>query len=203
MSAKWQRDIQVVAGPLTIEPRTAEGEDQPILKMRFDIVSTNNREANKAELAIWNLKESSRTKLQEKNLEVIIKAGYVDSISQIFKGDTQRTVIEKEAVDWIATIELGDGAKELKNARINKSFRGPQKPGAILKELADAVGLDIGNLEEQIKQDGARSVLHEFINGIALSGKWSDKMDDVASSMKPTPVSGTGSDAGTGDLPKA
>ena len=172
-----------VAGPLTIEPRTAEGEDQPILKMRFDIVSTNNREANKAELAIWNLKESSRTKLQEKNLEVIIKAGYVDSISQIFKGDTQRTVIEKEAVDWIATIELGDGAKELKNARINKSFRGPQKPGAILKELADAVGLDIGNLEEQIKQDGARSVLHEFINGIALSGKWSDKMDDVASSM--------------------
>lgn len=183
MTAKWKRDIKVTAGPLIIEPRTAEGEDQPVLKMRFDITKTNNREANKAELVIWNLKETSRTKLQERDLEVIIEAGYVDSIEQIFRGDTQRTVIAKEAVDWVVSIELGDGTKELKSKRINESFRGPQKPGQILKKAAEALGLDIGNLEDQIKKDGSRSVLKELISGYVMSGKASDVMDEIASSM--------------------
>jgi hypothetical protein len=181
VTAKWKRDIQVIAGPLTIEPRTEEGENQPMLKMRFDITKTNNREANSAELAIWNLKEESRTLLQPKGLEVIIKAGYVDSIAQIFKADSSRTVNSKELTDWITTIEFE--VKELKSKRINKSLRGPQKAGTILQEAADALGLDIGNVKDQIRSDGARSVLKEFVSGVVLSGKASDVMDEVASSL--------------------
>lgn len=183
MSVKWKRDIQVIAGPLTIEPRTVEGENQPVLRIRFDVTKTNNREANKGELAIWNLKETSRTKLQEKDLEVVIKAGYVDSIAQISKSDIQRTIISKEATDWITTIELGDGTKELKKKRINYSARGPQKPGAMLKKAAEALGLDVGNLDEQVKKDGERSVLVELISGYVMSGKASDALDEIASSM--------------------
>ena len=92
MTAKWKRDIEVITGPLTIRPRTAEGENQPILKMRFDITKTNNRAFNSAELAIWNLKLESRTLLQPKGLEVIIRAGYVDSLAQIWKGDSVRFI---------------------------------------------------------------------------------------------------------------
>lgn len=183
MTLKWKRDIQVIAGPLTIEPRTETGENQPILKMRFDITASNNREANKAELAIWNLKEESRTLLQPAGLETIIKAGYVDSISQIWKGDSARTVNAKEVTDWITTMELGDGTKELKSKRINKSFRGPQDAGSILQAAADAMGLDIGNVKEQIRANGARSVLKQFVSGNVLSGKAADVMDEVASSL--------------------
>ena len=181
MTAKWKRDIEVITGPLTIRPRTAEGENQPILKMRFDITKTNNRAFNSAELAIWNLKLESRTLLQPKGLEVIIRAGYVDSLAQIWKGDSARTVNAKDITDWITTIEFED--KELKSKRINKSLRAPQDSGTILKELTDALGLDIGNVKEQIRSNGARSVLKQFVSGVVLSGKVADLMDEYASSM--------------------
>jgi hypothetical protein len=168
---------------LTIEPRTAEGENQPLLKIRFDITKTNNREANSGQLEIWNLKESSRTLLQPEGQEIIIKAGYVDSLAQIFRCDSQRTVNIKESVEWRTVLELGDGTKELKQKRINKSFRAPQSPGAVLKEAAKELGLDIGNLEEQIRTGGARSILKEFVSGVTLSGKASDVLDEIASSL--------------------
>jgi hypothetical protein len=154
-----------------------------MLKFKFDVKKSNNREANESTISIWNLKESSRTILQEKGLEVILKAGYIDGISQIVRSDIERTNITHPAVDWIVELELADGAAAMKSRRINKSFRGPQQPGAILKQAAEALGLDPGNLNEQIRTNGARSVLKEWLSGNVLSGKASDVLDEIASSM--------------------
>jgi hypothetical protein len=180
VTAKLQRDIRVLAGPLTIESGSAFGN---ILKMRFSITKSNNREANKAQLTMWNLKEENRSKLQEKDLEVVIEAGYLDDISEIFKGDVEHVTNSRDSVNWITELELGDGSKQLGAARINRSLRGGQKPGQILKEAAAALGLDVGNLDEKIKSDGVRSVLKEFINNVVLSGKASDVIDETAASL--------------------
>ncbi len=182
MTKLFNRDIEVMAGPLTISPRDEAGENQPVLKMRFDITKTNNREPNKAELKIWNLSPGSRSKLQAKDLEVVIQAGYVTGRAQIFKGDLETARTEKTSVDWITTLELGDGTKQMRKSRINKSFRGGQSAGQMLKVAAEALGLDTGNLKEKVASDGARSVLKQFV-GLVLSGKATDVLDDVASAM--------------------
>lgn len=183
MTDLFKRDIKVIAGTLTIEPRTATGENQPILAMRFDITKTNNREPNKCELTVWNLKAESRAKLQEEGLEVIIQAGYVDEINQIFKGDLESATTGRDAVNWITMLELGDGSKRMKSSRINESFRGGQPVGQMLKRVAETLGLDPGNLQEKVDSDGARSVLKELINMVVLSGKSMDVLDEIASSM--------------------
>ena len=183
MTALFKRDIKVTAGPLTIEPRTAAGENQPILAMRFDITKTNNREANKCELKIWNLKKESRAKLQEKGLEVVIEAGYIDEINQIFKGDLENATTGRDAVNWLTTVELGDGSRQMKSSRINESLRGPQSIGRMLKKVADTLGLNPGNLQEKVDSNGARSVLKQLLNTVVLSGKSIDVLDEIASSM--------------------
>jgi hypothetical protein len=186
VTERLKRDIKIIAGPLTIEPRTATGENQPMLKVRFDITKTNNREPNKAELTIWNLKEANRVKLQEEGLEVIIEAGYVDAIDQIFKGDIETTTVGKDSVNWITSLELGDGSKQMRTARSNDSFRGPQTPGEMLKKAAKPfldLGIGEGNLIEKVKAGVGPSVLKELINTYVLSGKTSDVLDDIASAM--------------------
>lgn len=178
----FNRDVRVIAGPVTIDARTAAGERQPLLKLTFDVTKNLDREANKCSLAIWNLKETNRKALQEKGLEVIIEAGYVDERNQIFKGDLEQAVIRKETVDWIVEVDFGDGSKQLKTARINESLRGPQSVGSILQKVTDALGLDPGNLKEKVQSDGARSVLKELLQNVVLSGKAADVLDEIASS---------------------
>mgnify|MGYP001815327810 CR=1 FL=1 len=183
MATLYNRDIRVIAGPLTIAPRTTSGEAQPMLALTFKVDKDDGREPNKAKLNIWNLTATNRAKLQEKGLEVIIEAGYVDEIVQIFKGDIATSTITRDAVDWVTELELTDGGRQLKSARINESFRGGQPIGQMLKKAADALGLDAGNLAEKVASDGARSVLKELISSVVLSGSAADVVDKLAADM--------------------
>lgn len=183
MGRLYQRDIKVIAGPLTISPRTASGEAQPMLALTFQIDKDDGREPNKAKLRIWNLTETNRAKLQEKGLEVIIEAGYVDEIVQVFKGNIARSTITRDQVDWITDLGLIDGGNALKSARVHKSFRGGQPVGQMLKQAAETLGLDLGNLQEKVNADGARSVLKELVSSFVMSGSSADVVDKLASSM--------------------
>lgn len=181
MTRLFKRDVRVIVGPYTIDALNTAGGRQPLLKLTFDVEKTADRSANTASLAVWNLAETTRSWFQEKGLEVIIEAGYVDERNQIFKGDIESTLITRPSVDWIVQLELGDGSQALKSARINESLRGPQKLGKVLEKAANALGLDVGNLKEQVRTDGARSVLKQLLNNIILSGKASDVLDEISS----------------------
>lgn len=183
MSELFNRDIRVVAGPLVISPRTAVGFDQTMLALKFDITKSQAREPNKCSMTIWNLSEANRTKLQEEGLEVIIEAGYVDEIVQIFKGDIDRTTITRESTDWITEVELLDGGRKRATSRMNLSFRGGQSVAQMLKKAAEQMGVGLGNLGEQITSGGGRSVLKEFVSGFIFSGKTDDLLDELSSSM--------------------
>lgn len=183
MATLYNRDIKLIAGPLTISPRTTSGATQPVLAIEFDILRTTDRASNKATIGIWNLKEANRTILQEKGLEMVLQAGYVEEIVELFKGDIDKTTIRRDATDWVITLETLDGGKQSKSARINQSLRGPQSVGQVLKKAAEAMGLDTGNLDEQVSANGARSVLKQFVSSVVLSGKAEDVLDEVASSL--------------------
>jgi len=177
----YNRDVRVVAGPLTIEPRTATGENQPMLALTFSVAANRSREPNTGEIRIYNLRAENRAALQEAGLEVVLEAGYVGDLRTLFKGDTVTTTIERDAVNWATTVELTDGGKEMAKARVNVSSRGGQGVGGALREVANALGLDVGNLEDKLA--GNRSVLKEFLSGFSFSGSAADAVDQLASSM--------------------
>lgn len=181
MTRLYNRDIRISAGDLEISPRTTTGEKQPALAAKFNIQRNDDREKNKAKLTLYNLAERTRSKFQERNLDVAIEAGYVEQISQIFKGYVHATTITRSEVDWITEVEMADGRVNAK--RINQSFRGPQSVGQMLKKAAESMGLDIGNLQEKVSADGGRSVLKEFVSGFVLSGKAEDVLDNLSDSL--------------------
>lgn len=183
MARLFKRDIRIVAGDLTIEPRTASGENQPMLAIDFKVTSSDADDLNKAKLTIWNLSETNRAKLQVKDTEVTIEAGYVDQLVQIFKGDIDAATNERDSVNWITSVEMSDGGAALKSSRINQSFPGGQSVGQMLKKAVESTGLGLGNLKEKVTANGARSVLKEFVSGFVLSGKSDEVIDELASSM--------------------
>lgn len=188
MTAKFKRDIELFAGSLVINPRTAVGQNQPILKVTFDITKTNDIKPNTTTVSIWNLKEESRSKLQEKDLEIRIEAGYIDDKKAIFKGDIERTTIIRDSVNWVTTLELSDGGKQMRQTRINESFRGPQGFGSMLSKVVDTLkeaGLTEGNLKECVGAIGTSSFkgIGDFLHGIILSGKSIDIADRITSSV--------------------
>lgn len=185
MGELFNRDVKIVAGPLTIAARTATGASQPVLAIKFSIEKTLSSGPNKGALTIYNLSEANRTRLQEKGLEVTIEAGYVDEVVQICKMDIEHTAITRDAVNWVTEVELVDGGAARKKSRTNVSFRGGQSIGSMLGKAVEGFGdaLGLGNLKEKIASGGGRSALKEFISGFVLSGKTDDIVDKLAASM--------------------
>lgn len=183
MSEFFNRDVSITIGDLNISARDSAQQAQTVLKMVFNIEKTRGSDPNKAKLSIWNLSAASRAKLQEKNCDVVIEAGYVDYVNQIFKGTMDFATNTREGTDWITTLEVGDGSKETKQSRINESFKAGTSAGQVLKKAAESLGLDTGNLLDVVNGDGARSLLKQWVSGKVVSGKSSDVLDDISKSL--------------------
>jgi len=177
------RDIEVNIGGLLIASRDTVGVDQPVLRMSFVINKSQDKNPNKATLKIWNLSETSRGDLQEQDrLIVTISAGYRGLLTQIFFGDMRYANSERQGADWVTVIEAGDGAKQYRSARINKSFSAGTLVTDALKASVKALGVGDGNLNQVISA-GSKRALKQFQNGTVLSGRASDQVDNIVRSM--------------------
>lgn len=185
MGERFNRDFKITAGRLVIEPRDVRGAVQPALKMEFQIEKSLEKSPNSCRITIHNLKEESRTKLEEKGIELVIEAGYIDERNIVFRGDVDFVSTTKTQTDWITTLNVGDGTKVTKTARINEPIKSDTQIGKVLetatKPLLGDIGL--GNLREVVRGDGERSLLVRIINGMTLSGKATEVVDEIATSM--------------------
>jgi hypothetical protein len=163
----------------------------PALRAVFVVEKSLNRDPNTATVEIFNLKEANRRVLQEgselaeSDLEydwpLVINAGYVGSLGQIFSGDIVTAFSRLDGVDWITTIEAEDGGKKYRSTRINKSFGANTSVATVLNELASALGVGLGNSAAKFAAGAEQGYLN-FENGVALSGKVSKLLDKYVTS---------------------
>lgn len=182
MAQLFNREIFLNVGGTLIRSRFDE-EDRvlPTLRVGFNIEKTLKRTPNKAEITITNLKEDNRVKIQEKDIGVILEAGYVGQTHQIFKGNLefgQNRLIGRE---WISTIQTKDGGQAFRRSRVSKSFKRPAKVGDVFEFMAGQLGVDKGNIREKLSS--LRGGLSEWSSGIVLSGKSEKQFDKLARSM--------------------
>jgi hypothetical protein len=125
------------------------------LDMSFTVEKTLKPEPNTCELNIWNLNEEHRAQLEslrpKKNalvgIPVKIEAGYDAATSLIWLGDLRTVESVKIDADWLTTLGCGDGEKAIKNARVNLSFNVGARVDTVLRGLAKAMGVGLGNTE--------------------------------------------------------
>lgn len=184
MSELFAREVSLnIAGTLIRTKLDKNRSAAPILRLTFKVVRTLKKEPNTAEISIYNLTQANRVAFQEKGLETSLEAGYLNNVSQIFKGQLDFAENKLSGRDWITTLQSTDGGKLFRSARINTSIKGPAKIGDVLQAAGDALGINAGNLAEKVRSGSIRGALTEFTNGIVLSGKAEQVFDKVVKSM--------------------
>ncbi len=184
MAKLFNRDLVLNAGGLEIRTRDPQSPDaRPTLRVVFQVVRSRTKDPNTADLSIYNLKKSNRVALQEKEINTVLRAGYVDNISQIFGGQLQRGSSVRDGSDWITSIQSGDSTKAFKSSRISRSFSGPVNVEDVLEIVANELGVGLGNLKDKIAEGGVRAILSEFSNGFVAVGKTEKVLHRITKAM--------------------
>lgn len=135
-------------------------------RVEFDIEKNNGSEPNKCDLTITNLAGDTRGELCRLPLTIEIAAGYDGEARHLFTGDLRphgRSCIE--GTEWKTTLQLGDGDRPFRFARVNKSYRAGTSMLAVLRDAVASTGQELPrNIES------APELRQSFANGTVLSG---------------------------------
>lgn len=162
------------------------------LDIDFEVSKSTKREPNKAKITVYNLAKEHRRGLESgENIRVKLEAGYRDpGPSLLFLGDIRaaasprglRVSSELSGPDVGTTIEADDGGRSYLSARVSRSFPPGTRPGPVLRYLASALGLGLGNIPdfETRPLEGAGN---SFEGGTVLSGSAYQEMDGIIRSL--------------------
>jgi hypothetical protein len=108
------------------------------LRVEFNIERDKSPWPNSAELRITNLARETRARLTKAgSLTARISAGYDGNPSVIFFGVLDHIEHTKDESDgsWYTRLSSSDGARQLKECRVSKSFGKGTTVGTVVKEI--------------------------------------------------------------------
>ncbi len=175
MGRLFGRAFQVMAYRAEIEDYF--GEPQPNatiirdLRVQFSVEKSNGSDPNKADVIITNLAKGTRAAIVRKPIKIQISAGYDGQARHIFTGDLRHGYSAMSGPDWETRLQLADGDRAFRYARINRSY----KPGtSVLTALRDAAGGMGLSLPSNV--EASTELREQFSAGISLYGAARDEL---------------------------
>lgn len=148
------------------------------LRVQFKSTKSLGKEPNTLDMSITGLSASTRAQMKAKHAKVVLLAGFRDALSQVFAGDARTTSHAKKSMEWETRLQCGDGERAYQFARVNESFAAGSRVRDVVRKLAKALGVGMGNAEKALS--GAMpSGLEEYSAGAAFYGKASAELDKV------------------------
>jgi hypothetical protein len=149
----------------------ASGADGRGNRIQFQIEKRIGKSADTCTVTVSNLSEQTRRELQSYPLSIHLDAGYDDEYRRVFTGDLRWSSSTKRGTDWETVIQISDGGRALRHARVARSF-GPGTPvRTALREAARSMGLV---LPPQIEV--AKDLEEQFAQGTVLQGSAADEL---------------------------
>lgn len=95
------------------------------------------KEPNKSEITLFNLKEEHRQYLAQDGMSLEIIAGYAakDLHGQLFKGQIDFVENQRDGTTWKTKLIIKDGAKTTRNAKIEKTFAAGTTNKAVMEAI--------------------------------------------------------------------
>jgi len=198
----YNRDFSMNIGGVPITTQTGD----PLVKDRidtqlrvtFDVEKTLSKEPNQATITVYNLNIPNRAAIQTGaeiadtartatppiayDWPLVIEAGYMGSLETIFSGNITFAHSEKEAVDWVTTIEAGDGENKYRKGRMNKSYKAGTTVAQVALDAAALLDVSPGNIAEKLGVGVFRNGYSVFTQGYVASGSAADILDSLMSS---------------------
>ena len=137
----------------------------------FKVNKTIHADANTVNVQIYNLSEETRAALLRDNQVVMIEAGYESGTEVLTIAEVTRSVVVHLPPDIILDVEAADGAKTVRDRKINISF----KKGRTVRSVLDAIATE---LALPIKVTGAQPT-GSYAKGVSFSGTVASALDRV------------------------
>lgn len=178
--------VAIVAPPINfVEVNQSQAVVIEGLRCVFRVDRDLEKNANKLELSVYNLSETTRARLQRKADKIYLQAGYHNTVKQVFSGDIRQVDQTREGPDWVTKFYAGDGERALRFARFSNTYRPGTTVREVVRAIADALGVDSSAAISQ-----AESLLvgglDQFVTGYAFHGKASTALDEVLDSVSLT-----------------
>jgi hypothetical protein len=114
-------------------------------------------------------------------IRVELEAGYKAASSLIFRADMRRAISKREGPDVKLELEGEDGGTSILGSRITHSFPPGTERFVVVQELAEALGLGLGNIREV--RDKLR---FQYRYGTAVNGSAATQLEQVLRAAKLT-----------------
>ncbi len=141
------------------------------LRMQIVVEKHVDSEPNTATVIVTNASPTTRADLQHKPLIVRIDAGYDGELRHLFTGDLRWGCSQLDGTDWLTRLQLGDGDRAYRHARVSRSYKAGTQVITALREAAAAMGLILDS-RTAVSQD----LQAQFASGRTLQGPARDEL---------------------------
>ena len=145
-------------------------------KITFSILQDFSGFNSYADIAVYNLSRDTEGQVFKKGEYVGFRAGYVDTIDYIFKGEIVNIIREKQGGNRVTRLICKGGAVSQERSTINKSFEGGVSPQTLCRACAEALGFPI------IISDADFPEVSPYLYGYHLTGDPKVKLNQLAKS---------------------
>ena len=129
--------------------------------------------AGHAEIVIFGLTPEHRREIisaPRRRTFVELHAGYADGMSLLFRGDLRKAVQARDGTEWSVTVTAGDGEHAIRNARVSRSFAAGTTLSTVVRAIADAMGVGVGNALDAFRGASLGAVGDTFPEGTLVHG---------------------------------
>lgn len=154
-------------------------------RITFKATKTWKKTPNTCELEVYNLSEDLRALItRTKTPTVKLAAGYGgdDNLSEIFYGQAIYSKNEIKGADIVTTISTTDGGEQKQKARIHVTFGPGTSTGAVLRRIAQELGVKAGNVDQVARDLDAGLKASIYSAGVTISGSAADELGHLCRS---------------------
>lgn len=140
------------------------------LAFDFEVPFEDSEELATATINAYNLSPATRNSIS-KGDPVIINAGYEGDMGVIFVGQVSGLSHKHSSTDWCTKITATEALDEWLTAQINKTYQKSIKAKAMLQDLLNIFGIEIGTFDLAIDK--------EYPRGKVCKGKLKDVLTEI------------------------
>lgn len=163
MARLFGRKARITVGTLVVDLGT--------LDFAFQVEAGTSSTPNKATVKLWNLSPNNRLYLSSLTaIPTKIEAGYIDTYGTIFEGFLRTVTHSRSDGDILTEVSAGDGEAAYRNGRCNIQVPAGASVEDVAKQLVQAMGLGLGNVQQAFADLRLISGGKTFGTGRAIHG---------------------------------
>lgn len=157
----------------------SDGKEES-LRITFDIDKDLTQQTNKSQVAIYNLSETTRKKLEVDDMICELQVGYAEDIGlrRIFLGAVTYSTTRREGADKITELEISDGQIAIRDTVVSLGYSAGITGSKIINDVAAEMGL--------VTQIATDVEFSSYPTGFSFVGMGRDCLDKVCNASGAT-----------------